>query len=68
MKYIRYLFNNVIYTGHLDGDKVIEIINFSFEDSNYVFGMELPFSEVKILQPVVPVSDTHLTLPTKRIV
>ena len=54
MKYIRYLFNNVIYTGHLDGDKVIEIINFSFEDSNYVFGMELPFSEVKILQPVVP--------------
>jgi 2-keto-4-pentenoate hydratase/2-oxohepta-3-ene-1,7-dioic acid hydratase in catechol pathway len=54
MKYIRYNFNDSVYTGILDGDKAIEICNFSFEENDHIFGLEVPFSKIQILQPVLP--------------
>jgi 2-keto-4-pentenoate hydratase/2-oxohepta-3-ene-1,7-dioic acid hydratase in catechol pathway len=54
MKYIRFKFNDIVYSGILDGDKAIEICNFSFEESDFIFGLEVPFSKIQILQPVLP--------------
>lgn len=54
MKYIRFKFKDRIHSGILDGNKAIEICNFSFEESDHILGLEVPISQIQILQPVIP--------------
>ena len=54
MKLVRYNYNNKVYTGIIEGDKAVEICNFSFEENNYLFGHVILLSQVHILQPVLP--------------
>ena len=68
MKYIRFNFNDTFYSGILDGDKAIEICNFSFEDSDHQFGIEIPISKIQIIQPVLPTKVVGLAYNYKDLV
>lgn len=68
MKFVRYKYGNLIFTGVLDGDRVIEVINFSFNESDYIYGNVIPLGEVKILQPVVPTKVVGLAYNYKDLV
>jgi len=68
MKYIRFNFNDTFYSGILDGDKAIEICNFSFEDRDHQFGIEIPISKIQIIQPVLPTKVVGLAYNYKDLV
>lgn len=53
MKYLRYIYNNNIYYGILEGNRVFELSGEPF-DGPQKTGRDVPLSEVKLLSPCTP--------------
>ena len=55
MKIIRFqISNGLVHYGELRENTIYQIINFSYQQREYVFGEAFPLSQIKIIAPVTP--------------